>query len=73
MLQSITEKYRPKSINDLVFVNKTFETKAKQITGYDPEVPFNVVIGEDKRISMKEYNNYIEIVDEYLDKYMTLI
>ena len=30
MLQSITEKYRPKSINDLVFVNKTFETKMKE-------------------------------------------
>lgn len=30
MLQSITEKYRPKSLNDLVFVNKTFETKMKE-------------------------------------------
>ena len=30
MLQSITEKYRPKTLNELVFVNKTFENKMKE-------------------------------------------
>lgn len=30
MLQSITEKYRPKKLEDLVFINKTFETKMKE-------------------------------------------
>lgn len=30
MLQSITEKYRPQKLEDLVFVNKTFENKMKE-------------------------------------------
>lgn len=30
MLQSITEKYRPEKLEDLVFVNKTFENKMKE-------------------------------------------
>lgn len=30
MLQSITEKYRPKKLEDLVFINKTFETKMRE-------------------------------------------
>ena len=29
MLQSITEKYRPKTVSELVFTNKTFEEKVK--------------------------------------------
>ena len=30
MLQSITEKYRPKTLDELVFINKTFETKMRE-------------------------------------------